>query len=455
MSTVQQYRIGKRNYLFGLGWHVLSNVEPVPKQLITLCQEAGTQYGVLVGREKLSLAVGLADQQKKPSGYSAAASFAASVDNAIFVQSMEPLSGQAGMYWVVAVQDGVVLAGSDVVRTFDDAVLWVKRFSQIGAFQLLGDAAFYAEVFPESQRDGINDTVQVQSFADLVAILERKPIKITRVYNDGRKRNLTIALGVLVLALLVIGVWKYKQHAIMDAAQAVLSNKVQQWEAQLPIARQNMVRQMQDLLKAHTPQVLMTSIVEKIGAMDPFLNDWFITEVKCDVLSNSAISVQCRISWQNEGFGKNTDLQEHLAEQGGLLFVKDGKKATLNTHWLIAEKRAAITEEFNAKLPPEQVFLLQYGPRLQQLQSADIDVQMQDVKASEQFPPSPDGRAYTGIDTTFHYGKYMLRGNQYFQLHDVAKRLTEEYFSIDSVIIKFDNKQNCLGWQIEGSYVWK
>ncbi len=197
-----------------------------------------------------------------------------------------------------------------------------------------------------------------------------------------------------------------------------------------------------------TPARFADSVLARIGRIEPIIDDWFLSEIRCTRDS-------CITTWVNNGLSNNEFLWRELRKAGTLTFDVSGKQATLELPLTIEADREERSSVEIAALPKQQEWLRVHGSRLQELQAAGIQVQLSEAVPSAQFTVSPDGTALIGPDTTFKHGRFRIQGRHYFMIRDAVKRLTADYFAIEILQVRFNNRQESQGWTLEGNYVWK
>ncbi len=444
-GVVQELTIGRHRYVFGMDWYILE-AEDLRHQIDDISVKHQTKIGVRTGNAKTNPGVGFLHGMKATGVCSAAASLARQLDNSIVVHPMKALGGPPDLFWLVAIQDKRVMPGSDAVLPADEIVPLVRRFRVLGEFNLVGNEDFF--------RDNFKDMVEgedyfIQTSITLSNMLNRHPVRVRPIARQRRKHIAIALTAVAVIAMITVGyaLWQKKKQQ-EQFQQIEQPTSVETWRAQLPLARAQMIRDFHQRLGDVTPARFADSVLARIGRIEPIIDDWFLSEIRCTRDS-------CITTWVNNGLSNNEFLWRELRKAGTLTFDVSGKQATLELPLTIEADREERSSVEIAALPKQQEWLRVHGSRLQELQAAGIQVQLSEAVPSAQFTVSPDGTALIGPDTTFKHGRFRIQGRHYFMIRDAVKRLTADYFAIEILQVRFNNRQESQGWTLEGNYVWK
>lgn len=444
-GVVQELTIGRHRYVFGMDWYILET-EDVRRQIDDISVKHQTKIGARTGHPKTNPGVGFLHGMKTSGVFSAAASIARHMDNSIIVHPMKALGGPPDLFWLVAVQDKRVMPGSDAVLPADEIIPLVRRFRVLGEFALVGNEDFF--------RDNFRDLVEgedyyIQTSITLSNMLNRHPVRVRPIARQRRKHIAMAMATAAVLATVSVGyvLWQKKKQQ-EQFQQIEQPTSIEMWRAQLPLARAQMIENFHQRLGEVTPERFVDGVLDRIGRMEPIIDDWYLSEVNCTRDS-------CTTRWVNNGLSNNEYLWQDLHKAGTLSFDVTGKQATLELPLGIESDREEMSSVEIAALPKKQEWLRVHGSRLQELQAAGLQVQLSEAVPSAQFMASPDGTGLIGPDTTFQHGRVRIQGRHYFMIRDAVKRLAPDYFSIETLQVRFNNRQEAQGWILEGNYVWK
>jgi len=422
------YSIDNEKYVLGLAWHTVSDKSDIEG----LLEARETEFGVILTDESnVPRMAGLAvaeegEDAKFFSGEESAAVLLAGAESES-VLLVEQLA--EGLYWLCAVESGVVLMGTDIVVDEEQARRSVDDLLALSLFTIKGKGSESfggdGSVFSTIIAGGVSDVNPE------IAKLSPFPFKEYLLVGGG---TIFIVGLVFIIYIKLIHPW------IFPPSVDITQSEREALERRKAVARQEVAKSLQSDLMQPSVSTYWSAVykdMKKLKAMD--VNGWRLDKLDCQVAS-------CFYVWDNSHASSQMPITEVTQNHCPLNIMPQGEAAQCMKPMNIERRETLDVNNEN--------FIDEYQLREQMLTLTRLGLKTNISRAS----------LYTGMldsqlleeNELYLRGKWQVKG-PLVVFPETSTRLSRNFlrtFWVEHFVVECSSAKHC-GFTVGGAYVGK